>query len=29
LAEHGAVIWEDSVAQLTEKWTETFREVVK
>lgn len=27
--EHGAVIWEESVAQLTEKWTETFREVVK
>lgn len=27
--EHGAVIWEESISQLTESWSETFREVVK
>jgi phosphoribosylformylglycinamidine (FGAM) synthase-like enzyme len=29
LSEHGTVIWEESVAQLAESWSETFREVVK
>lgn len=29
LADHGEVIWEESVAQLTKSWAETFREVVK
>jgi hypothetical protein len=29
LADHGEVIWEESVAQLTQGWTETFREVVQ
>jgi phosphoribosylformylglycinamidine synthase len=29
LADHGKVIWEESVAQLAQCWTETFREVVQ
>jgi phosphoribosylformylglycinamidine synthase len=29
LVDHGAVIWEESIAKLAESWSETFREVVK
>ena len=29
LVEHGAVIWEEGIAQLAESWSRTFREVVK
>lgn len=29
LSEHGEVFWEESVSQLTESWSKTFREVVK
>jgi phosphoribosylformylglycinamidine synthase len=29
LVDHGAVIWEESISQLAESWSETFREVVK
>jgi phosphoribosylformylglycinamidine (FGAM) synthase-like enzyme len=29
LVDHGTVIWEESIAQLAERWSETFREVVK
>ncbi len=29
LADHGEVIWEETVAELVETWTKTFREVVK
>ena len=27
--EHGAVIWEETISHLADKWSETFREVVK
>jgi hypothetical protein len=29
LVDQETVIWEESVAQLAESWSETFREVVK
>jgi phosphoribosylformylglycinamidine synthase len=29
LTDGGAVVWEDSVSQLTQSWTKTFREVVE
>jgi hypothetical protein len=27
--DHGAVVWEETISNLAEIWTKTFREVVK